>query len=237
MVDSKALASLIQAQHLTEAAVQSSRAKFESHPARFVVLEEFLLPEIAAKLSAFLRTEAQFARQHGLYSVEDREVGEEEWRSVEEGDRFFRFSKLVGSAPEAQFSGNSMAYLKFRTTFQKNEALRAYFEEITGLTLAMSDDFGSHSMAAGDFLKAHDDNNRNRRLALVLYLSPDWQPEYGGVLRIVDPAGHESTVPAQYNSLVAFDTLAGTTHYVVPVEETAGSDTRLTIGGWYQNPS
>ena len=75
----------------------------------------------------------------------------------------------------------------------------------------MSDDFGSHSMTAGDFLKQHDDNNRNRRLALVLYLSPDWKPEYGGSLKIADPAGDgESTVAANYNSLVAFDTLAGT---------------------------
>lgn len=237
MVDSKALAPLIQSQHLTEEAVQSSRSAFESHPARFVVLEEFLLPEIAAKLSAFLRSEALFSQEHGLYSVEDREIDEEEWRAAEEEDRFFRFSKLVGSRPEAQFSPNSMAYLKFRSTFQKDDALRTYFEEITGIPLAVSDDFGSHSMAAGDFLKSHDDNNRNRRLALVLYLSPDWQPEYGGVLRIVDPAGQESTVPARYNSLVAFDTLAGTTHYVVPVDEAAAPDTRLTIGGWYRNPA
>lgn len=76
----------------------------------------------------------------------------------------------------------------------------------------------------------------DRRLALVLYLSPDWKPEYGGNLKILDPDGNESTVEAKYNSLVAFDTLAGTTHCVVPVAEAAGTRKRLTIGGWYHTP-
>lgn len=238
MVDPKALASLIQPQHLTEDAVRSYRLAFESHPARFVVIEDFLLPNIASKLSAFLDTEALFSRHHGLYSADDREVDEEEWRSAGDEDRFFRFGKLVGAQPQFQFSDNSLAYLKFRSTFQKDDDLRAYFEEVSGIPLAVSDDFGSHSMTAGDFLKPHDDNNRNRRLALVLYLSPDWKPEYGGALKIADPAGDgESTVAASYNSLVAFDTLAGTTHHVVPISEAAGPNARLTIGGWYQRPA
>lgn len=46
----------------------------------------------------------------------------------------------------------------------------------------------------------------------------------------------ESTVEAQYNSLVAFDTRAGTSHYVVPISDAARTRRRLTIGGWYHQP-
>jgi Rps23 Pro-64 3,4-dihydroxylase Tpa1-like proline 4-hydroxylase len=114
--------------------------------------------------------------------------------------------------------------------------LRFFFEQVTGIKLGMSDDFGSHSMSVGHFLKPHDDDNRNRRLALVLYLSPDWESAYGGSLHIIDQGGSETVVPATYNSLVAFDTRAGTTHYVAPIAESAGDRRRVTIGGWYHEP-
>jgi Rps23 Pro-64 3,4-dihydroxylase Tpa1-like proline 4-hydroxylase len=44
-------------------------------------------------------------------------------------------------------------------------------------------------------------------------------------------------VDAKYNSLVAFDTRAGTTHRVVPISEAAGTRKRLTIGGWDHSPT
>jgi Rps23 Pro-64 3,4-dihydroxylase Tpa1-like proline 4-hydroxylase len=234
--DKNALASLIQRQHLADDAISSYQSAFQSHPARFAVIEEFLVPDTAARLSEFLRGEAQFETEYGLYSVEDRKVDENEWKAALHEDRFFRFSKLVGTRPEFQLSRNSFTYLTFRTSFQKDDDLRTFFEDVTGIELAASDDFGSHSMEAGDFLKAHDDNNRNRRLALVLYLSPDWTPEYGGTLHILDRDGNESVVEAKYNSLVAFDTIAETRHYVAPITQAAGGRKRLTIGGWYHRP-
>lgn len=236
MAERSALASLIQSQHLTDGATRSYRSAFESHPARFVVLEEFLVPEIAGRLSEFLRSEGEFQTEFGLYSAEDQPISEAEWNSAPEQDRFFRFSKLVGTPAEFRLSDNALTYLRLRTVFHKDESLRSFFEDVTGIDLAMSDDFGSHSMAVGDFLKSHDDDNRNRRLALVLYLSPDWTRDLGGSLHIVDPSGEESVVPATYNSLVAFDTKAGTTHCVAPIAEAAGDEKRATIGGWYHAP-
>lgn len=47
---------------------------------------------------------------------------------------------------------------------------------------------------------------------------------------------NESTVEATYNSLVVFDTRAGTKHYVVPIADGVGERKRLTIGGWYHEP-
>lgn len=235
-VDTSGLGSLIQSQHLEDATIQSYRSRFQSHPARFVVLDDFLMPAIAARLSEFLRNEAVFEAEYGLHSVEDRGVSEQDWRSAEEQDRFFRFSKLSHTPPEFQLSDNSLTYLRFRTAFQSDANLRGFFEGITGIELAHSDDFGSHSMRAGDFLRSHDDDNRNRRIALVLYLTPDWTPDYGGSLHIVDPSGNESVVEAAYNSLVIFDTRAGTTHHVAEITEAAAQRPRLTIGGWYHDP-
>ena len=230
------LTALVQPQHLDDDATRAYRATFEASPARFVVLEDFLVPAIAERLSRFLDGEAEFATEYGLYGVDDRRVDEQEWLAAEDEARFFRFGKNVGTRPEFQLSDNALTYLRFRTTFQRNDELRAFFEAVSGLELAASDDFGSHSMQAGDFLRTHDDDNRNRRLALVLYLSPGWRPELGGSLEIVDGDGRTSVVEARFNSLVAFDTLAGTTHRVLPISDAAGAQRRLTIGGWYHRP-
>lgn len=231
------LTSLVQQQHLGDDAVGVYRTSFDAQPARFLVLEDFLVPKFAARLSNFLAGEAEFAAEYGLHGIDDRKVTEEEWNAAGEDERFFRFSKLVGTRPEFQMSDNSLAYLRLRSTFQSNVDLRLFFEAVTGLDLAASADFGSHCMGTGDFLKEHDDDNRNRRLALVLYLAPDWQAEYGGSLKIIDADGRESNVEARYNSLVAFDTRAGTSHYVVPIGDAAGARKRLTIGGWYHQPT
>jgi Rps23 Pro-64 3,4-dihydroxylase Tpa1-like proline 4-hydroxylase len=234
VVPESELATVVQAEHLRPDAVERYRAEFQSHPGRFIVLKNFLVPELADQLSEFLRSEGSFETEYGLYSEEEHAVEEARWSAAPAEDRFFRYGRLVGVLPSFQFSPNSLAYLRFRTTFQTDDELRSFFEDATGLELARSDDFGSHSMGAGDFMGEHDDSDRNRRLALVLYLSPGWQRGRGGSLRIAGDGG-TWTVEPEYNSLVAFDTLAGTVHFVEPVDQSAGDERRVTIGGWYHS--
>jgi hypothetical protein len=236
IMDGAALASLIQPQHLEQGALESCRTQFQSSPGRFCVLADLLIDELAGRLSEFLLNEGNFEAEFGLYSAKGHKVDESTWRGAKSDDRFFRYGRLVGTSAEFQFSPNSLAYLRFRNAFQTDDDLRMFFEAATGLELARSEDFGSHSMGAGDFMKDHDDNNRNRRLAIVLYLPPDWSEELGGSLHIVDQSGAESVVAPVYNSGVAFDTLAGTVHFVEPVTKSAEDRRRVTIGGWYHTP-
>ena len=88
-------------------------------------------------------------------------------------------------------------------------------------------------MKQDDFLKPHSDDNRNRSLALVIYLSPAWLSRFGGALNVVDSQGRRTIIEAEYNSMVVFDVAAGTTHFVDPINSNAGALSRLTIGGWY----
>ena len=234
MVDVGFLSSWIQPQHLEEPVLHDFRERFQANPARMGVIEDLLVEDKAAKLARFLATEANFTAEYGLYSVEGA-TDQEQWSAAEERDRFFRFGKLVGIAPEAQFSPNALTYLQFRKAFQ-DERFKAFFEAASGLDLGVSDDFGSHRMDQGDFLKAHDDDNKNRRLAIVLYLSPDWGPADGGALNVIDRIGDDHRVEARYNSEEMFDALAGSTHYVNEIRPTEDGRTRFTIGGWYHKP-
>lgn len=234
-IDITFLREWIRAEHLEEAQLRMYRDMLQSHGSRFVVLRSFLTDSVAEKLSRFLQREAQFHTEYGLYSVHDQGVPEERWQSAIDQDRFFRFGKLVGTSPEFAMSPNALTYLRFRKTFQ-DPRFRNFYEHLCGTQLGSSDDFGSHSMAVGDMLRPHSDDNRNRRVAIVIYLSPDWETSYGGALHIVDRQGRVSSIEAAYNTMIAFDVLAETTHYVTSIDPAAGTRRRLTIGGWYPNP-
>jgi hypothetical protein len=232
VVDRERLSAWIQPEHLEEEAIARYRAAFESHPAHLVVIDNFLQPLIAERLSRFLSDEAEFKITYGLYSTEEA-VSEDAWRSASDEDRLFKLGRLSGTAPEFQRSANALTYLQFRMTFQRPD-LKAFFEAITGMTLGNSNDFGAQVMTQGDLLRPHSDDNRNREIALVIYLAPEWKPAFGGQLRVVHLDGGETTVEAAYNSMIVFNVHTHAAHVVEPVRAVdEPSKRRLTIGGWY----
>jgi Rps23 Pro-64 3,4-dihydroxylase Tpa1-like proline 4-hydroxylase len=228
VADRRWLESWIQPDHLEPHALQTYHDAFRSHAARLVVIKNLLIPKVANRLNRFLEQEAEFKPEYGVYSVEGA-VTEEAWLHADEQDRFFRYRKLVATLPQFHMSPNALTYLQFRKAFQRPE-LRMFFEAISGLSLGWSDDFGAHSMIRDDFLRPHSDDNRNRRLALVIYLSRNWLPDYGGQLHVVHEDGNFTEVEPEFNSMIAFDVLSAPAHLVLPIR---GDQPRLSIGGWY----
>jgi Rps23 Pro-64 3,4-dihydroxylase Tpa1-like proline 4-hydroxylase len=92
-------------------------------------------------------------------------------------------------------------------------------------------------MGSDDFLRLHTYSGHNQRLAFILYLTPDWRPEFGGALCLLDAAGVPTRVDARFNRLALFDVAARSRHYVEPIRPEAGGLPRLTVGGWFDNPS
>lgn len=223
----------IDGRHLEEAALAEYRRSFTTHPARLVILKDFLVPEVALRLSRFLSAEAEYRVEHGLYSVEGA-VSEADFQRAPDEDRLFRLGKLAGTPPQFRASPNALTYLQFRMTFQRPE-LKAFFESVSGMTLGWSDDFGAHAMGADDLLRPHSDDNKDRQLALVIYLTPDWRAEHGGVLRVIHADGGHTDVMPEYNSVIAFDVLTAPAHLVSPVTRPGDAEPRrLSIGGWYR---
>lgn len=230
------LAAWIQPHHLQKNNTDEYKHCFVTNPLRAVILKQFLRDSVAERLTRFLRNEANYCPEYGLYSTGDDPATEQAWRCADEKDRFFRFSKLIGADAQHRMSPNMLTYLQFRKAFQL-PSFREFFENISGMSLAWSDEFGSHAMRATDFLRSHDDNNRNRAISLVIYLSPDWRPDFGGALNLLDGQGRRIKIDPEYNSMVVFDVAAGTSHFVDPISSDAGDFVRLTIGGWYHKPS
>jgi Rps23 Pro-64 3,4-dihydroxylase Tpa1-like proline 4-hydroxylase len=87
----------------------------------------------------------------------------------------------------------------------------------------------------GQFLHVHDDLDQTKRriAAYVLNLTPEWSPEWGGILHFLDEDDHvaEGYVP-RFNALNVFD--VGVRHFVSYVAPFARAP-RLSITGWLRS--
>ena len=93
-----------------------------------------------------------------------------------------------------------------------------FLSQVTGIENLVADSYfdggGMHQIESGGRLGIHTDFNRHpgnqldRRLNALLYLTPDWKPEWGGDLELWDSAmkGCESKVSPLFNRLAIFAT-------------------------------
>jgi len=86
----------------------------------------------------------------------------------------------------------------------------------------------------GAFYKKHLDafkGQANRRLSTVLYLNPNWQPQYGGELVIFDQHNQDQE---QQRVIPNFGTLVVFLSEDFPHEVLPASHLRYSIAGWYR---
>lgn len=99
-----------------------------------------------------------------------------------------------------------------------------FLERLTGIPHLLPDPHlaggGLHLSRRGDHLGIHADFNwheglqAHRRLNLLIYLTPDWQPGYGGELELWDTQATrmQVRVPPLFNRAVIFATRSDTFH-------------------------
>ncbi len=234
-LDVSALSRFVQPRHLEPDALAARREAFTSHPARMTLIEDFLHEPLAEQLASFLANDAVFAGNFGLYSHPGEGVKGDVFEEADDQDRFFKFQTMVAVDPAQGLSDTTFAFMQFRRSMQ-SDVFASFFEQITGLDLAVTDDFVLHRMEAGDYLGPHDDRGRGRRVATVTYLTPGWTPEMGGQLVVRDRQGGEHVVQPSFNSIVVFEVAGHKEHHVERISEAAGERARNTVGGWYHYP-
>lgn len=117
-----------------------------------------------------------------------------------------------------------------RSLLQRMEALRLQLNREAFLGL-FELELHYARYPAGAAYSRHVDQplgSTQRKLSLVLYLNPDWQPPYGGILRIHDAAERYVDIEPIAGRLVCFLT-AGREHEVLQARRG-----RLSISGWFR---
>ena len=122
-------------------------------------------------------------------------------------------------------------YLSAVTAFLNSPPMLDFIRRVTAKPVAYASAQATR-YRPGQFLNQHDDGNgRNRQVAYVLNLTPQWRADWGGALLFSDRPGHisEGYLPA-YNALNLFS--VPQEHMVGFVAPFAGA-ARYSITGWF----
>lgn len=146
------------------------------------------------------------------------------------------YDKLPPLARDLIDSCHSFEFLKF-------------LEEMTGQSDLVSDPYllggGIHSITTDGYLKVHADFNWHkqlqlyRRINLLIYLNPGWNPNWGGELELwtQDMKRKEVSVEPQLNTMVVFTTDDSSFHGHPDALKCPEGVTRDSIALYYYSPA
>lgn len=187
-------------ERLDRLAAQLAPAFAQAEPYPHVVIDDFLpATEAEALRASFPRPEDRLSwDQFGARGYEVK-LGSSDERNFPDGLR------------HAIHDLNSGVFIRF-------------LEALTGIDHLLPDPHllggGIHLSRRGDHLGIHADFNwheglqAHRRLNLLIYLNPDWQPGYGGELELWDLKGENMChrIEPVFNRAVVFTTRSDTFH-------------------------
>ena len=162
-----------------------------------------------------------------LPMTQKQELQRELFKDAAKGYGFFygtyRITKEAGVHPVMR---------EFYDWINSDEVL-AKIKEVTGKSDILSANCQGTRYKVGDYLTRHNDVNTSegREIAYVFNLTPNWHPDWGGLLQFFtqDGAPQESYSP-KFNSLSLFDvTIPHSVTYVAPFAQ----QRRLAVTGWF----
>lgn len=226
----------IDATHLDTRTLNHYASKYLSHKSKIIQIPNFLNTGIAKSCREFLSSEAIYSDVYGLYFSTNtkNDVSFKEWQSATDKERFFHYQMLQASEGSNLKSFNRLNFLKLRL-FLSSIHFKTFIEKTTSMTLGQITPVTVHRMQTGHFLNNHDDRANQRRIAFILYLTPQWEIEYGGQLCIKDHDNNEILFEPSFNSLLVFDVTNHNHHNVSPIIQGPESAelNRISINGWF----
>jgi hypothetical protein len=225
------LARWIAPHHLNPATIAGYWRTFTTHPARLLLLEEFLRPEWAATLATFLHRGTTYETRFALTPEQGIQpfargvhVTSDEWQRADSARRFFVFDAATGFDV---IDPVLPQYLDFLAAIAGG-AFRELASSMTGVPVGAAG-VEPHRMTAGQFIGLHTDARANRRLGVIIYLSPSWDERFGGVYRIRAHDGTDIRIVPQFNSMLLFDVAGHRDHEVTTV---VADVERLSFNAW-----
>jgi len=174
------------------------------------------------------------------------ELTKEQWAAMPEEQRR-RIDAEVIAAGKQRFEGRFLSYrfsdhgeiyagdppeLAALSRFLNGRAFIDFVRAVTGAAEIQFADAQATLYRPGDFLHVHDDifEQKKRHAAYVLNITPNWKPEFGGLLAFLDENGHidEAFTPT-WNAL---NLLRVPQRHFVSSVAAFGNEGRYSVTGW-----
>lgn len=144
----------------------------------------------------------------------------------------YRYEGLRVPGPDEPAPGDALA--DFAGFMASPEPL-AFLEAVIGHRGLAFGEGQATAYAPGDFLTCHDDGvpGRNRVAAFVLGMTPQWRPEWGGLLMF--HADDDSTLDAHVPRFNTLDLFAVPQRHSVSFVSPSAPGRRLALTGWLRS--
>lgn len=244
------LGDFIRATHLEKEAMAMYARLSKEELLSGCYIDDFIHPSMVNRVVAMLRNEVEFEEQRILYGAAWPEIAKFRGKqgeappsdqgsivvSPEEFDLFndqqlvFR-RRLKGIKEEYKMSPNWLTYLKLIQFFDFE--LPLFLKTFVGVDL-VAENILLNADKKEHFTRPHsDDQNSIRKICVILYLTPNWDAEYGGALMMKDSSGRYRGIAPLFNRFFFFIPGSDSIHYVDNLTEKGQYKTRFCLVAWY----
>ena len=210
---------------------------------KHIQINNFLKFEIAEKIYACLKEETQWGLATRIGQHSKTYINESDFNKIEknkikrlqnnEFDDFqfvYNTYMIVTSYIEQRHPNH---YLYEVLEWLNSQECLNYFKKLTSRESIVKINAQATRYMPGHYLNLHndEDKNENRLYAYVLGFTKSWNPDWGGLLNILDANNKiVSTLIPSFNSLTVFEVPQN--HFVSYVNQSAKEE-RLAITGWF----
>lgn len=213
-----------------------------------ILIRDVLVPEVAERLATQCHQQVPFEYAYvmdGKATVSTREelqawdaakTAEFQRKLFETagGDGGFFYCNYMMRRAEANKENPALQLVHDSFLFLNSPELLQFIREVSGCQDVQSAEAQFTRFAPGQFQTRHRDDvpGRERRLVYSLDLTPQWRPDWGGLLQFYrdDGAPREAWTPG-FNTLALFDVRhVHAVTYVTPFARRA----RLALSGWFR---
>jgi len=107
-----------------------------------------------------------------------------------------------------------------------------FINKVTNLNVVTGEKTFVSRYAEDCFLSKHTDEV-NGKLAFVLHLSKNWNPDWGGLYLNLKDESDIRVINPSFNKLVIFEVTEGISHHSVTQVVGNSLNERISISGWY----